>query len=477
MPTNFKKLVGWYLPEYNKLSDEGCLVCLTEKEKYLLGQMTRQLTWLTRWDNPQDDVLPDLYELQGRLDYKMSENSCIDICELIIECINDPESGVSDAILNLVGNSTLAQSRDAAQAENGKNLTGSSNPTCDLDILFGQSLQMVEYFDQVNRDVLEIIEVVTNQAELIADIIGNLTGPDELSIDVILDWVAYVQDSILENYDAQVTQTYLEDVACEIFCIARDQNCAITPTLLYDVFRARLSASVTIESLIEDTLNYLVSGLWSGTEIADFMYFAQFAFRAQVGRFVGKIAWSDVELRLAVYANDPNSDWSLLCDCPTEWESIIDFTESQHGFSFLIGSDSDPIGEWQDGVGMVAIVGEYNNQDCKWVFATLEFDEANVTYVNIEGTYTRGYDGGQTQLTATSGQVRNNGNNVMDARLNYGDYTIGVPTVVDTTETGDVTADGVLLSFRADYNGGTSGGGTVTTMTLRGTGTKPAQLP
>lgn len=240
------------------------------------------------------------------------------ICDLIIECINDPESGVADSILSLIGNSSYELSRSYGQSFNNVSLGDGYNPTCDEDILFGQALQLVEYLDQLNRDFLEIAEVATNRLDLLADVVGDVTGIDESSIDAGIAWIQFIQDSIAENYDAQITQAYLEEIACDIFCRALDVNCAITPTLLYDTFKDRLESDISIDEIMIEVWLYLTSGTWTGQEIADVMFFAQLALRSMIGKYFEKVAYSDINTRIEIYSNDPNPDWSTLCDCTVD---------------------------------------------------------------------------------------------------------------------------------------------------------------
>lgn len=278
--------------------------------------------------------------------------SSVSICDSIIACIADDGSGVADAINAVVSLETMESSVAVAQSLNNTSLGDGSNPLCDDDILFGQCKQMVDYLDQLNEDALEILEVETNTAEFISEVIGDITIIDETSIDAVLAWVTKLQDDIAENYSAQITVAYKDAIACEFFCEARLNNCGLTPDIMFTVFKNRLSATVTIESLISNTLDYLVGGAWSGTEIADFLFFSQLGFRSQLGRFIGNIAFADIDLRMRIYANDPDSDWTSLCDACADWTEIFDFT--LESFDSLISQwDVSYPAVWQSGLGWV----------------------------------------------------------------------------------------------------------------------------
>lgn len=324
--TNMTKLASWDIDEYLGYSDNECIVCLTEKELYLLRNPLRQMEWSTRWTSEIGTMQPDIATIAEVLAFKMSGQNCIDFCQYMIDCINDPESGVSDAIVSVVGSSSYSNYRDVAQSQNNNVLADGYNPTCDLDILFGQCLQLVSYMDSVNRDILEIIEVLTNRLDMLADVIADITGLDESAIDAGISWIAFIQDSIAENYDAQITQVYLEEIACDLFCRARVNNCELTPTILYNCFKDRMASNISIQEIITETWIYLTSGTWTGQEIADFMFYSQMALRAQLGKVVDKVAFFDINTRLQIYSNDPDPDWSILCDeCTTD--IIVTFDE------------------------------------------------------------------------------------------------------------------------------------------------------
>jgi len=250
----------------------------------------------------------------------------LDFCQDVADCILDPNSPAYDAVAQLAYAVAEDAIRAYAQSLNNANLAGNSNPDCDKDILFGQCLQLVEYLNQVNIDILEIFEVLTNPIEIGAQVIGQVTGLDEASVDALIGWVAFVQQNIEDNYLAQITQQYLEERACEIFCLALNNDCILDPDTLYTIWQDRLNSQVTIDGLIKDSLNYLISGIWTGTEIADFMFYSQLAFRSQAGKIIEEFAYNDIDFRLKGYSNDPDPDWQFLCTS-CEWEYTIDFED------------------------------------------------------------------------------------------------------------------------------------------------------
>lgn len=254
------------------------------------------------------------------------------ICDAIIACIEDPESGVSDAIVNTVLNNTSAQDISVAQGQNDLVLGLDNNPECDLDILWGGINHLVDQMDTNNIDALQILEVVTNVGEWVTDVAAGIFGVDASIIAAMLEWALYIQDNILENYEAQITTSYMDTVKCGLFCIAKENDCVLTPTDLLDYFYGRLASQLSFGSLLVESLEFIVLGVWSGSEIADAMMLSQLVFRAQLGTWFDSIAFRSIDLDMRLGYDDPSDDWELLCDCPEPTYYLeLDATNSQGG--------------------------------------------------------------------------------------------------------------------------------------------------
>lgn len=382
--TNMKKLSSWDIDFYESLSDdEDCILFLSEKELYLLRNPLRQMKWSTRWTSELQTSMPDISTIAENLDYKMSGDACMDFCQMIIDCIDDEESGVGARIAELVATITEDTLRETAQSYNNVPLAVNFNPTCDKDILFGQCTQLVEYLHQQNLEFLRVLEVVTNIAEQVATIIGAISGAKGQTVSAVVEWITFVQNSIAENYEAQVTLAYKEECACALFCLAQQNSCIIDPAEIYRVWRERLVSAVTIDSLFNETVDFLVAGVWTGTEIADVMFFAQLAFRSQIGQYIEAIAYSDIDIRLAVYSNDPDPDWVILCDeCPVEWTYEQDWLASRDGWEFFpVGGFGAQVGTWIITEGFISTNAQVNTtQYQRGTYIEYDFDD--VTQVN-----------------------------------------------------------------------------------------------
>jgi hypothetical protein len=316
--TNMTKLVAWDIDEYNDFSnEEDCFIILSPQEKYLLKNALRQVKWSTRWTSELGTPQPNREEIAENMAYKLSQEYCVDFCQAIIDCIEDPNSGVSTSIINAVGNTQSPQQIELGQGQSGISLGGLNNPTCDKDIMYGGILQMVETLNDNNVDALQIFEVATNHQEWVANVAFGIAGVEIPVVQSMLDWALYVQNNIKENYDAQWTNAYRDTVVCDLLCIAMD-NCELTPQMLVDYFFERLSSQLSFGSLITESLEFIVLGVWVGTEIVDAFMLSQLVFRAQFGNWFEYVAFNSIDLDMRLGFDDPSNDWSLICStCDT----------------------------------------------------------------------------------------------------------------------------------------------------------------
>ena len=258
------------------------------------------------------------------------------ICQAIIDCINDPESGVSQAIITAVSNESSESSIIVGQGQSNLLLGDGNNPSCDLDTWWGGIDNMVNQLDINNLDSLQILEVSTNIQEWVVQVATGIFGVEAPIVQSMLDWALFIQNSIQENYEAQVTTAYLDELKCDLFCIAK-LNCEIKPQDIVDYFFDRLQSQLTFNSLLTESLEFIFLGSWSGTEIADVMFLSQLVFRAQFGRWFVDIAFNSVDLDLRLGFNDPSDDWVLLCDtCITTYTITFDDLSSS---DWIISAD------------------------------------------------------------------------------------------------------------------------------------------
>lgn len=215
-----------------------------------------------------------------------------------------------------------------------ENMAGDSNPTCDYDILWAQCWQAVTYADILITDALELAESATNDVELV-QVITALPVIDELGGDAIAAYIEVLLEGINDNYAAQVTEAYLQEAACALFCMCR-ADCVVNLDRLYKVYYDRMVAAFGTPSeaftTITDLLAYVVDQEIEGSLIADALNMVIWGGGILSNQFLGDIGTTSLAALLALAVNDANDDWIILCeDCPDYVDNVGLFDECGNG--------------------------------------------------------------------------------------------------------------------------------------------------
>lgn len=234
------------------------------------------------------------------------------ICDDVANCIDTSEA-VQQSILNVVNNNSVENFNAAAQQLGLQDLAAGLNTGCDNDAWYGAAVNLVQRFNRINEDLLQEVEVALNVGDFIATVVGSLTFLNEIPVSAIANWYTFIQENIEENYLAQYTLAYEEEVSCDLFCLAVE-NCMLTPQMITDYFAERLLLSISLETLFVDAITFLIDGAWSGTQIVDFMMLSQMAFRNGLGNFLGEVFYGDLTRALSIGFANPSNDWTIICD-------------------------------------------------------------------------------------------------------------------------------------------------------------------
>lgn len=296
------------------------------------------------WQGTEDQIDAVTERMkQMYLDYQ-SQDGCM-ICEQIIECINS-DPGTREAMVNWfvaeveAGNPLIIQAVNEAYnpIAPGQNMppdvTGQSltppNPTCDLDLLFGQCDKLIEQMNTNNIDAQQVIESFTNVAERVSELVQAIPGIGILPVDEIIDYAQTLwSDDLFEAYEANDTDPYRTTLKCELFCLAQDNDCSLTLDLILQYFGDRLGSDPS--DTLADIIIYLLSGTWSGTEINDLFFYAQAVFMKFGNDFFGTTGLNPFKIYMSLA--DPNDNWPILCpDCGAVCFDDYDFTASDGGW-------------------------------------------------------------------------------------------------------------------------------------------------
>lgn len=421
-------------------------VCLNQQEMaMILGALTPTM-WRTRWLNlPNEQDFQWIVELRAKL---LCSNGC---CDGVEECIRDSE-GIREIIREIIKETTIA---DPARPIGGDNPVFDS---CNPDVIFGAVTSLVDYLNGTILDALQIMEVATNPLEAINLWADNIPIAGRLASGLV-EAIEFILENVAENYDANYTIALRDQYRCDLFCMWRDsEDCDLTPAMVAGYFADRIGSPDPLGQL-NDVLQFIFTGIWAGSQIVDLMHLIALGSLVavdKIGFFDAANAYT-FTVAVALGANSPDPDWSILCECANEWCYKQDFALNDGGYVQLPGAAR--------GVYTVSVGWTETNRDgvCgAWIGRTIA--ESNVTGVRIV------YD-----LTGGSGRrarviLRNNGATV--ATLSYGTEQ-GIDIV--KTSSGDWTVDEVWINIDADDAGGCGVGDEVAIkeLTLSGEGENP----
>lgn len=447
------------------------LYILTDRQCAALISLATFLEWSTRYKNLPVDADIDAFASETKFNL-MNPITCGMLQEClqplfdtlraqVLQDANFRDWGTDDP----TGQPLPESSRTADQA-------AGSNPTCNLDILWAQCEQSIRYGVALVLDVLQVAEAATNNVELAA-IFAQVPVLDELGADAIAGYVAFIQQSIADNYEAQVTETYIQEAACELFCLCIE-DCTITLERLQAIFQARVEgyfdSPMGVLSTIGDFFGYFVGNPLAGAIIADAMHLLIWAGGTLTNYFLGDVGTLTLQTVLELAVNDGNSDWTILCNCG--WISTPDFTISDYGFASLGGFSSGSGGAWVNGVGFVGAHGVASGNSYHMVQIALPVDSCELRYMKVVFDITNGLQEPGLPLVLATDTV--------EFYTNETPATDGTDREISATGTDDA-ADNLIIRVQSGFDAASSvdPGGTVVVKSavFRGIGTKPSQLP
>lgn len=344
------------------------LYVLSQRQAAALLKISTYLEWQNRYDVLPTEIMDSDDFDAWNAQIKQRLITPMEICAEIINCIEN-DNDVKQALMSfLAANWQFAPSDNPPNLPNpdsANDIAGIHNPTCDPDVTWAQAWQIVEWSVTIVSDALQIIETETNVVEVVGAV-SQMTGLDESSVDAIVSYINLLQEFIAENYDAAVTEAYMQDLACQIFCIA-SIDCEISIDTIYFILEARVMSyfetSGTFTSL-DDVIDFLTSGdldteivadaalwlVWGGAKLANWFMNGASNGRVDIGSRILQTL-----LKLAV--NDANNDWATLC-IYCAWCNYLDYALDAYGF-VQYGSSTN--GGQVAGVGLVPGVDTGNN--------------------------------------------------------------------------------------------------------------------
>lgn len=350
----------------------------------LMGQLSALGEWYT-WDHPTDGTVCIDCEEAAQIwrnaiaNASFSDEECTPAmdCATLASMIDSCEE-VRDAIIGVIqgaiGNNTAFQSafadwfladeyiRDRLDERyNVPVLTDSVSSgnmlkpdQCLDDFIFNQCVTLVELLDAVSRDIFDAIEVGTNQFERWSIITSAVPATGQvIPVDEGLQFVDQLIEEIAEDYNGAFDVALKNDIACEIFCIAKE-GCTLSLDQAIAYYEGKVGA-LSLEdpvSLLQDLVAFINSGDFPGDLPVYLMHLLSLALMKLAQNVFG-IDFVGLYMQVIASGDTPNNDWELLCDeCPTE--ICVDLTTGANGW-FAGDENGNPtpaFGLWISGEGI-----------------------------------------------------------------------------------------------------------------------------
>ena len=306
-------------------------ICLTYRERQILLTMMDFVGWKTRWFSKTDQTITqdEIDNWRDKILGKLMFEDCSMTCAEVIQCILDDldddgefPQGLKDWLEthgggitaggDATGTGTIPETYDDLM----------SGMTCNMNNVFGFTLQFVQLMNRMIEDFFEIVEQLEGFIEYSGAIVESIP-----ILTSVLDFVDFLCENIADNYLAHYDTAYENELACELACIAYTEDCELSFETLLDVMSTRVQVDWT-EISLNDLCGIFITGTWSGTEYCNLAIYAC-AYILANGAGWGGYSLQMIQRLLEAFWNDPNSDWSTICECG--WIKTYVFDEEDLG--------------------------------------------------------------------------------------------------------------------------------------------------
>lgn len=330
-----------------------------------------QLSYGYFWDGKTGDI-EEAKAIGNMIFNAWLDGECIvPTCQEVASCITN-DAGVRSALNAWFAGTEYAKKLAKIETELAKQvITPAPNVNC-LDSAYSALVALIDEIDLSIIDFYEQAELVTNVAEFVGNVaefvasvalsLGQLEGVAIAEcIDSVADWVDQLKDNLYDQYVAGMTAELKEQFVCDILCL---YGCDFTLDDVRNYFKNEMSSQVEFDNLL-DIFDYLVVGNFTGTLSVIASYYATLEtvhLSNQLFYFFTQ-APTDAITRLRrvsqVGANNPSSNWQILCACGTAsditWIASLPLTAPVMNNGDVLVS-TKPL---NDGAGSFIGYGEY----------------------------------------------------------------------------------------------------------------------
>jgi hypothetical protein len=223
---------------------------------------------------------------------------------------------------------------------------------CNNDVTYGYVKALWQYINATTIDALQILSEATNKTEQVSKFItAIIPGSELLPVDEVLGWIDQFGNYNLEAYEASITVGLEDEIICDLFCLAVNNDCSIDFGTVYDYFIDKLGGvnMPTATAVLLEWMQFMVTGayptdrivyMWSAFQLGLAFMGQKFLGLSTIGRY-----------SLIAQTGDADTDWQLLCpSCGTEWVRV---------FMGLLNSDDPTAFGWTSPHGFFSTSGAH----------------------------------------------------------------------------------------------------------------------
>ncbi len=450
------------------LPEDNMQICLTLpnspewRQIYMGALQIMAQWWYWQVSSPIDaeDVIQRVMECSA-ITGSSYEGCMILDCQEIIDCINStPE--LRQLISKLGSGYPVPLDQTPISSISDMSMI-SDNTGCDNDRLFGAITGLVDLMNAIAEDFLERLQDQANTVSRIAELIEVIPGVGELVPADLVTLAENFLEDLLNLYQSEYTVALRDKYRCDLFCLYKD-DCNFSIEEAMEYFAEQITEGINIVDFGSFIGQYILGEFTGPSLVASWNVLI--LGMLQFGSEVLDINADQMVLMVSAMFNDPDSDWTILCDeCPEPWEHLIDFELAPYPHTVVNFDDAYP-STWVLGQGYTAGrdaggarggTGFVLPIEADLTYTEVVFDLVN-TATNTRGVGIRLFSQVVSPWTGALGEL------------------IDIPQGSDSNKDYEYTADIEGVNTVMAFTGSRQGAGskcTIKRMLLRGNGVNP----
>lgn len=283
-----------------------------------------------RWTNyPDDEIWDETETLIGKTTEAILSE--IDFCQLVADCVDSSETtqsalaeqGANSGATSATGGNWLQQMADAVLQEDML----PDDYSCDDDLIFGMAKTVVESIHLAVVEIFQKIETATNAVELSVELADNVPIAEAAAIPGEI--VAWIQDTMYEEYNAAWSLAVWDEIACQLFCAMKEEDpCKLSLETITGVYTSLVGGVPASDWTFVQWFDWILGLELTVNEaivkVAGIFGLAVLRFGSVFGLF--GLGVRSLQTIITLARDDSDPDWPILCDaCPDpEWIATAD---------------------------------------------------------------------------------------------------------------------------------------------------------